>query len=123
MLKRPFAQNINPSLAWKSFKTWDNIKQKWEAGNIRRKWKVFQPEREGWNLCGYAKFWRVNKVPYGLCENCDYKNLTPNITFKLGEFTKEGSIEIQPRMKMILTCNIFLNCLVRNRKLKVKLLK
>ena len=34
MLKRPFAQNINPSLAWKSFKTWDNIKQKWEAGNI-----------------------------------------------------------------------------------------
>ena len=50
-------------------------------------------------------------------------NLTPNITFKLGEFTKEGSIEIQPRMKMILTCNIFLNCLVRNRKLKVKLLK
>lgn len=50
-------------------------------------------------------------------------NLTPNITFKLGEFTKEGSIEIQPRMKMILTCNILLNCLVRNRKLKVKLLK
>ena len=50
-------------------------------------------------------------------------DLTPNITFKLGEFTKEGSIEIQPRMKMILTCNIFLNCLVRNRKLKVKLLK
>lgn len=50
-------------------------------------------------------------------------NLTQNITFKLGEFTKEGSIEIQPRMKMILTCNIFLNCLVRNRKLKVKLLK
>ena len=50
-------------------------------------------------------------------------NLTPNITFKLGEFTKEGSIEIQPRMKMILTCNIFLNCLVTNRKLKVKLLK
>ena len=50
-------------------------------------------------------------------------NLTPNITFKLGEFTKEGSIEIQPRLKMILTCNIFLNCLVRNRKLKVKLLK
>lgn len=50
-------------------------------------------------------------------------NLTPNITFKLGEFTKEGSIEIQPRMKMILTCNIFLNCLVRNRKLKVKFTK
>ena len=54
MLKRPFAQSINPSLAWKSFKTWDNIKRKWEAGNIRRKWKVFQPERKGWNLCGYA---------------------------------------------------------------------
>ena len=50
-------------------------------------------------------------------------NLTPDITFKVGEFTKEGSIEIQPRLKMILTCNIFLNCLVRNRKLKVKLLK
>lgn len=50
-------------------------------------------------------------------------NLTPNITFKLGEFTKEGSIEIQPRLKMILSCNVFLNCLVRNRKLKVKLLK
>ena len=48
-------------------------------------------------------------------------NLTPSITFKLGEFTKEGSIEIQPRLKMILTCNVFLNCLVRNRKLKVKL--
>ena len=50
-------------------------------------------------------------------------NLTPNITLKLGEFTKEGSIEIQPRLKMILSCNVFLNCLVRNRKLKVKLLK
>ena len=50
-------------------------------------------------------------------------NLTPNITFKLGEFTKDGSIEIQPRLKMILSCNVFLNCLVRNRKLKVKLLK
>lgn len=50
-------------------------------------------------------------------------NLTPNITFKQSEFTKEGSIEIQPRLKINLTCNIFLNCLVRNRKLKVKLLK
>ena len=52
-----------------------------------------------------------------------HMNLTPNITFKLGKFTKEGSIENQPRLKIILTCNVFLNCLVRNRKLKVKLLK
>ena len=29
-------------------------------------------------------------------------NLTPNITFKLGEFTKEGSIENQPRISLYL---------------------
>ena len=30
------------------------------------------------------------------------KNLTPNITFKLGEFTKEDSIENQPRISLYL---------------------
>lgn len=29
-------------------------------------------------------------------------NLTPNITFKLGEFTKEDSIENQPRISLYL---------------------
>ena len=28
--------------------------REWEAKNIHQKWKVFQPERKGWNLCGYA---------------------------------------------------------------------
>ena len=41
-------ENINPSLAWKSLKNWDNIKQKQEARNTH------QQEWEGWNLCGYA---------------------------------------------------------------------
>ena len=39
-----------------SLKNWDNIKRKQEARNTCQKWKVFQPEWEGWNLRGYALF-------------------------------------------------------------------
>ena len=43
---------------------------------------------------GYAKFWSVNKVPYGLCENSEWLFFHRHLNH-LSSFSKKGADRIR----------------------------